>query len=1045
MAFMGMIAGLVLAQPLGSDPMKTFRGQPVLSVDFDAPREENVEDLAGLVGIEHGYLLDIEDVQAAIKRLYALGRFAFVGVQAEQVSGTVALHIQLRPIKHLDELEIEGDQLFDPDALLEGLKLSSGDEVDSRTPHLLRREALAYLKRAGFPLARVEVDESYDGFELASYALTVQEGPPSFVSEIRFRGHPRISNAILRRHVRTTPGTILSLPRLQEDRARLIAAYVDKGFLGVRVGEPRIDEDGQRTVVTFPIEAGERAAIVFRGNLALSAEALMEQYPARGRPLAPGDFQGFAERVEQLYRRLGFSGVRARVRRYRHPSLARAGLYVMEIHEGQPLTVTKLEFDGAQAFESELLAAQIRARLLEELGAGETFEPISSAELATHWSEGTGTGKVRIRLPPEQRYVPELYEQALEEIRAAYRHQGYLAATVGPMEAKIHGSTMSIRVPVDEGPQTLVRSLAFRHSDAFTAEELLAALEAEDEDGDGDGPVQLGAPYSKVGFEDGRIELTRRYRDRGYLYCRVYATREFSKDGRFADLAYRFEEGPQVRLDNVLVRGNRYTRESIIRSYMALEAGDVYSLEQALKDQRSINSLGVFSQARVRLIDEERPAEHKDLVAEVLERDRQPIEVVPGMSTADGPRLRLSYAHINLLGTASTFSSSITLNHKLFFGQYGDPALESKMKQRYKRLEPLQRFEGEVRAGLRSPRLLSLPMDPTARLDFVLEREIAIPYSLLSATIIFGLDLFATDRLKLSIEPQVALTDLRCFGVEDDPSSDSPDSSDGPDSPDSPDSSEIGCFSQVGQSRRIRRGLLRTFKVGPAVTWDRRDNPFNPTRGFYTTARAIYAVGGSQPREPDDPFGLVEAPGKNWQRFSFAKVEAKVTGYVPLLGSVLALSARAGVIHLLEGVGVPVDDRFFLGGRASLRGFVEGNLIAQDACVLTKEETKPSNCAQRIDQESAIVSTGGNNYLLLKSELRLPLFESVSLGLFVDVGNLWVEMPGKNDFVLRSAIGGGLRYGTPVGPVAFDVGFNLEPLLRKGESGREFHFSIGVF
>ena len=47
------------------------------------------------------------------------------------------------------------------------------------------------------------------------------------------------------------------------------------------------------------------------------------------------------------------------------------------------------------------------------------------------------------------------------------------------------------------------------------------------------------------------------------------------------------------------------------------------------------------------------------------------------------------------------------------------------------------------------------------------------------------------------------------------------------------------------------------------------------------------------------------------------------------------------------------------------------------------------------------------------------------------------------DATLRYALGAGLRIGTPIGPLAFDYGFNL--IRRPWEDVGAFHFSIGLF
>jgi outer membrane protein insertion porin family len=73
--------------------------------------------------------------------------------------------------------------------------------------------------------------------------------------------------------------------------------------------------------------------------------------------------------------------------------------------------------------------------------------------------------------------------------------------------------------------------------------------------------------------------------------------------------------------------------------------------------------------------------------------------------------------------------------------------------------------------------------------------------------------------------------------------------------------------------------------------------------------------------------------------------------------------------------------------------------------------------------------------------LRFPVTEGLSLVGFIDAGNLY----DKNDFDptrLRVGVGAGIRFVTPLGPLALDWGFkiNREP----GEKPSEIHFNIGT-
>src|SRR5690606_8181169 len=130
------------------------------------------------------------------------------------------------------------------------------------------------------------------------------------------------------------------------------------------------------------------------------------------------------------------------------------------------------------------------------------------------------------------------------------------------------------------------------------------------------------------------------------------------------------------------------------------------------------------------------------------------------------------------------------------------------------------------------------------------------------------LDLSPTPRLTMSLEPQVSLTGLRCYA---------PDGGDG-------DGDGGDCGGEVqstrGERRRIDEGLRATFKLGPSVAYDGRDNPFTPTRGIYASAEAVYAIGSTLPKEALRSSVDERFRAEAWQPFYFTKLEGQLSGYL---------------------------------------------------------------------------------------------------------------------------------------------------------------------
>jgi outer membrane protein insertion porin family len=159
-------------------------------------------------------------------------------------------------------------------------------------------------------------------------------------------------------------------------------------------------------------------------------------------------------------------------------------------------------------------------------------------------------------------------------------------------------------------------------------------------------------------------------------------------------------------------------------------------------------------------------------------------------------------------------------------------------------------------------------------------------------------------------------------------------------------------------------------------------------------------------------------------------VEAEQTTGTPLQRwfrqSSIAFGARAGIIHSLstsgsdESTALPIDERFFNGGATTVRSFGERDLGPHD------------NHGHPV---------GGEFFTVFNIEYTFPIFGELQGAIFTDAGNLLPssEDPSLND--MRYAIGAGLRYKLPVGPIRLDYGVNPDP--RPDEDFGAFHFSFG--
>jgi len=212
--------------------------------------------------------------------------------------------------------------------------------------------------------------------------------------------------------------------------------------------------------------------------------------------------------------------------------------------------------------------------------------------------------------------------------------------------------------------------------------------------------------------------------------------------------------------------------------------------------------------------------------------------------------------------------------------------------------------------------------------------------------------------------------------------------------------------------------------ITPGIILDSRKdifdqpNRFNPTKGLYSVNRFEVA---SQFLGSEVDVG--------YYRFTTTN-----SAYFRLLDNiVLATAGNFGWerSNIFEKP-IPAFKLFRLGGLGSIRGFPEDAL----------------DIVPRRKDINGIL--GFINY---RAEFRIPIAGNLGSALFWDAGNLMLDRFSFSPDSLRSSVGTGLRYNTPVGPVVLDFAWRLQSdevvgdtvLTEAGNSRFRVHFSIGVF
>ena len=559
-------------------------------------------------------------------------------------------------------------------------------------------------------------------------------------------------------------------------------------------------------------------------------------------------------------------------------------------------------------------------------------------------------------------YDPDRMSLDRELIRQYYLKNGYADATVtsGNAELDPDGTGFIITFAVEEGELynfggvNIESSLAEVPAEKYTGELL----------------TEAGDVYNASLIDKTTEKLTLAIAETGYAFARVRPRAVPDLASHTIAITYVVDEGPRIYIERINIIGNERTKDFVIRREFRLAEGDAFNPLMVDRAKKRLSGLGIFKSAEVK----RRPGSAPDRVildVELVEQSTGELSFGAGFSSNEGVIGDVSITERNLLGNGQflrlKFSGSferqqvdlsfteprfLDMNLSAGFDLYHkeiDQTDESGFKQR--------KTGGQLRLGF--PLAENLWMQT---------------YYGLSRDEIYEVDKNASLAIKQACGDTV-LT--------------------------------------AGVDPVCRDEAYWTSLAGTTLTYDARNHPKNPTRGYYLQLQDEFAgLGG------DVNYWKVEGEGR-----AYYPITEKIT----LIGRVVG-----GHIQGWGGEDVKILDSFFKGGE-TVRGFERAGFGARD---LTTGD-----------------ALGGTTYWAATAEIRFPIpFIPDDLGIsgaiFADAGSLW-NVGGNADAVvanlsdeneIRSSVGASLMWNSPVGPLRMDYA----EIITKADADKEQKFRFGA-
>ncbi len=752
-----MIAVLVPAGPARAlEPTQIFHPdhRQVGSVFLELPDslERKRESLERLVEIHPGGPYDPSLARDTISALYLTGLFSDVRLEVTSPESTGPLHILLRPIlrRSIASIRFSGNDRISRRDLARTVRLRPGAPLDSMEVQKEADRLASFYQERGFYEVVVEgivEEEEHPSSrpEEIDILFTIREGPRTRLGEVTFSGQPGFSDGKLRERIPIKTGKSFSKKDLQKSREGLRDFCLEQGFWEASVSDPEVDMDQEDHTarISFAIERGPRFDVRFQGNHRFSRRKLLRVLDVEETGLPLGFYDDAPKTIETFYKDHGhyFAKISCTVVRLEAGDECRL---TFTIDEGPRLAVERIEFSG----ENPLNEKELRDQMLTRERSAWGF---------------LRRGVLRDEVLLEDRNA----------IRALFHRNGFHEAEVGEPRIRFSEEKTRAFIEIDTlpGPITRVDRIEISGNESIPDEALLEHME-----------TLAGLPLDLLHLEDDCRSIAEVYGGLGRIETKVKSHILSGAEAEPVTVRIEIAEGEEILVDDVILSGNRRTRDEFIIRELTVDRGDPVDPEAILRSRQRLHGLGYFRRVEVRTVEDPENSGTRDLLVKVEEKKTAGISFGAGYSTEDGVRGFLELYQRNVVGRGLDGSLRIEVN----------------------------RNEQKFSARFREPYLLGRRVEASASSFYQSTEELSYHLGKLAGA--FSIIRSFSPRLKGTLRYELEIYNL--YNVEPDVRLTSLDEGE----------SSIGTFSAI-------------------AVWDGRDDPILPCRGLFASLDADISHG----------------------------------------------------------------------------------------------------------------------------------------------------------------------------------------------------------
>jgi len=630
----------------------------------------------------------------------------------------------------------------------------------------------------------------------------------------------------------------------------------------------------------------------------------------------------------------------------------------------------------------------------------------------------TTTLQEKIDLKLGSVYNPVDVQRAREKLKEYYEEEGYFEAQITPEVEKFADGDVRIAFNINEGRRITIEQIVVVGNNGLTSRQIKRAMVVQERD-----YFILRGTVQRQKLEEDVERILALYNDHGYIQARVESHDiVVDRENARVIITINVVEGPQYRVDEVKLTGVTLLPESEVRRQLKFKPGDVFSrtsLRESVNAIADLYSTIGRASADITPRTEQLPAAAKvNVTMEIVEGPvvyverinisgnlrsedkilRREVPMVEGdmftlqkMQRARQRLINLGYFDmVNVTTAPGSDKTKIIVNVEVTekpTGIFSIGGGYSSADQFVGTIDLSQNnFLGKgyvaslrIRAGAVTQQGIISFTNP-----WLFDRPLSAGFDIYTTNRVFTDYNYASTGFTPRLSHPFAEYWRWHLGYRI-----------------SQDHITHIADGVVSPDLLQQKGIHVTSMISGSITRDSRDNIQAPSRGGQLGLSVDVAGLGGDIR--------------------FVKTVASATYFKTIwFGHIISGRIEGGYIVGWGGAEIPIFERFYLGGPNTLRGW-------------------------KFRQVSPVDSTGfaigGTTEVLSNVEYLIPLPFGLRIAGFFDAGNVYGSGTNSIGSIIRSDVGGGVRWLSPFGPLRLDYGVKLD--RQKGEDLGAFQFSVG--